>query len=70
MVDFVKGLNIKTIKTKYGEILKCGINVGDLVSDENKINEGGWINFTIKKGKSGNWYAEVNENKESNNAQT
>lgn len=62
-VNFVKGLNVKTIKTKYGEILNCGINLESIVCDENKVTESGWINFTLKKGKSGNWYAEVKENK-------
>ena len=67
MVDFVKGLNVKTIKTKYGEILKCGLNTQAFFCDENKITESGWVNFTMKKGKSGSWYAEINENKGDNN---
>ena len=34
------------------------------------MNDKGWVNFDIKKGKSGNWYAELNtygQNFEGNN---
>lgn len=61
--NFVKGLSIRTVKTKYGEILNCGIKLEDLIADESKFTPEGWLNFTIKKGKSGNWYAEMRENK-------
>ena len=62
-IHFVKGMNVRTIKTKYGELLNCGIKVEDFFCDENKVSAEGWVNFTIKKGKSGNWYAEVRKNK-------
>jgi hypothetical protein len=53
----------------YGDILKCGINVSDFC-DNNLMNERGWINFDIKKGKSGKWYAEINNyGKNDNNNQ-
>lgn len=57
--QFVKGFKVKPQETKYGEILKCGINITEFC-DNNKMNDRGWVNFDIKKGKSGNWYAELN----------
>lgn len=57
--QFVKGLNIKTKTTQYGDIIKVGINVNDFC-DQNPMNERGYVNFDIKKGKSGKWYAELN----------
>jgi hypothetical protein len=33
--------------------------IGDFC-DENPMNERGWVNFDIKQGRSGNWYAELN----------
>lgn len=57
--QFVKGLRVKTKTTQYGDIIKCGINVSDFC-ENNLMNERGYINFDIKKGKSGNWYAEIN----------
>lgn len=67
--QFVKGLNVKHKDTQYGVILKCGINITEFC-DNNKMNDKGWVNFDIKKGKSGNWYAELNtygQNFEGNN---
>lgn len=57
--QFVKGLNIKTKTTQYGDIIKVGINVSDFC-DKNPMNERGYINFDIKKGKTGKWYTELN----------
>ena len=51
MAEFAKGMNIKAIETKYGELLKIGINVEKI--KENPINNG-WFNVTIKRGKDTN----------------
>lgn len=55
--NFAKGVNVKVVKTQYGEIIKLGINyekVGD-----NPINEDGWINLDILTSKNGKKYAVV-----------
>lgn len=57
--QFVEGVKLNTKTTQYGDIIKCGINIVDFC-DKNKMNEKGWVNFDIKKGKSGKWYAELN----------
>lgn len=51
MAEFAKGMNIKAIQTKYGELLKIGINVEKI--KENPINND-WLNVTIKRGKNTN----------------
>lgn len=61
MVDFAKGVNIKTVQTKYGEIIKVGIKLEDFAN--NFINENGFINFDIKTAKNGNKYAEIDNYK-------
>ena len=53
--DFAKGLNVKVQETKFGDIIKLGINVEAVM--ENPINEQGFINVEIKKAKSGKLYA-------------
>lgn len=58
MVDFAKGVKVKTVQTKYGEILKVGINLD--VFATNPITDSGYINFDIKTSKSGSKYAEIN----------
>jgi hypothetical protein len=55
--QFAKGVNVKTIQTKYGEIIKVGINTEKIF--ENNISENGWVNFDIKKSKTGTLYAEI-----------
>ena len=52
MTDFAKGVNIKSVKTKYGEILKVGIKLEEF--SENPINERGYINFDILRSKESN----------------
>ena len=68
--QFVKGFKVKSQETKYGEIIKCGINVNEFC-EGNLMNDKGWINFDIKRGKeSGKLYAELNtynQNFEGNN---
>ena len=61
MVDFAKGVNVKTVQTKYGEIIKVGIKLEDFAN--NYITESGYINFDIKTSKSGNKYAEIDNYK-------
>ena len=59
--NFAKGVNVKVVKTQYGEIIKLGINyekVGD-----NPINEDGWINLDILTSKNGKKYAVVDDYK-------
>lgn len=53
--DFAKGLTVKVQETKFGDIIKVGINVEAVM--ENPINEQGFINIEIKKAKSGKLYA-------------
>lgn len=52
MTEFAKGVNIKTVQTKYGEILKVGINLEEFAN--NPINDRGYINFDILRGKESN----------------
>lgn len=51
MAKFAKGMNVKAIQTKYGELLKIGINVEKI--KENPTNND-WLNVTIKRGKDTN----------------
>lgn len=60
MAEFAKGINVKTIKTKFGEIIKLGINAEQFV-EGNEINESGFINIELKKSKSGEFYAVIPE---------
>ena len=53
--DFAKCLTVKVQETKFGDIIKVGINVEAVM--ENPINEQGFINIEIKKAKSGKLYA-------------
>lgn len=53
--EFTKGVNLKTVETKYGEIIKVGINLDEIA---NNPKNGSWVNFDIKKGKSGSYYAQ------------
>lgn len=59
---FIKGLNLKTVRTKYGEIIKAGLNLDEFTA-YHKPNERGWINFDILKSKTGSYYAVVNDSK-------
>ena len=62
MVDFPKGINVKTIETKFGDIISVGINLNNF--GDNPSTESGWVNFSIKKSKNGTWYAELYSKKE------
>lgn len=52
MTNFAKGVNLKSVKTKYGEILKVGIKLEEFAN--NPINERGYINFDILRAKETN----------------
>lgn len=59
--NFAKGVNIKVVKTQYGEILKLGINYKEL--SNNPINEDGWINLDILTSRNGKKYAVIDDYK-------
>lgn len=52
MANFAKGVNLKSVKTKYGEILKVGIKLEEFAN--NPINDRGYINFDILRAKETN----------------
>lgn len=52
MAEFAKGIRVKSQKTKYGEIIKLGINLEEFT--ENPINERGFINIDILRAKTDN----------------
>lgn len=60
MAEFAKGVNCKTIKTKFGEIIKLGINV-EQFCEGNEVNDSGFINVEVKKSKSGEYYVVLAE---------
>lgn len=51
MANFVKKMNIKAVKTQYGEILKIGIHK-DLFKENNV--SGDWFNVDVLRAKEGN----------------
>ena len=55
--DFAKGISVKVQETKFGDIIRLGINVEQIA--ENPINEAGFINIELKKSKTGNLYATI-----------
>lgn len=62
---FADGLKIKSYQTKYGEILKLGIKSDNFMEFLAKYtNDRGYCNIDVLKGKSGNWYGELNQYKE------
>lgn len=54
-LDFAKGVSVKVQETKFGDIIKLGVNVEQFL--ENEPNEAGFINIEIKKSKAGKMYA-------------
>ena len=60
-VEFCSGVSIRSKETQYGEILYVGINW--LEFQKNPLNKQSYVNFAIKKGKSGKYYAELNQDK-------
>jgi hypothetical protein len=53
--EFAKGVSVKVQETKFGDIIKLGVNVEQFL--ENEPNEAGFINIEIKKSKTGKMYA-------------
>lgn len=58
--QFVSGVSIRPQATKYGEILKVGINLENF---KNNPQNSGWVNFEILKNKEGKYYAVIDEYK-------
>ncbi len=56
-IDFAKGISVKVQETKFGDIIKLGVNVEQFL--ENEPNEAGFINVEIKKSKAGKMYAVI-----------
>lgn len=61
MTEFAKGMNVKVVPTKYGEIIKLGVQIEKF--SENPINDDGWINIDILTSKNGKKYAVVDDYK-------
>lgn len=60
-MEFAKGINIRTVKTQYGEIIKLGIDTEKI--KENPLN-GTWLNIDLKKSKEKDeWYQSINDYK-------
>lgn len=55
--EFAKGVSVKVQETKFGDIIKVGLNVEEIM--ENPINDEGFINIEIKKSKAGKMFATV-----------
>lgn len=53
--EFAKGVSVKVQETKFGDIIKLGVNVEQFL--ENEPNEAGFINIEIKKSKASKMYA-------------
>ena len=63
-IKYPKKMNVKAVKTQYGEILKLGIHK-DLFKD-NEV-KGDWLNIDILRSKEGNKpYLVINEYKPTN----
>lgn len=54
-VEFAKGVSCRHLETKFGDIIKLGVNVEQFC--ENEINEQGFVNIEIKKSKKGEYFA-------------
>lgn len=57
-MEFAKGINVKTVNTQYGDIIKLGINKTEI---QENITEGDWLNIDLKKSKEGKWYQCIND---------
>lgn len=55
--NFAKGMNVKVVPTKYGDIIKIGVQIEKF--SKNPINDDGWINIDILTSKNGKKYAVV-----------
>ena len=59
-IEFAKGVHLRGINTPFGDYISVGINLAEF--SENDMNSKGFINFSIKKSKSGNYYAQLDYN--------
>lgn len=59
--NFAKGVSVKIVNSKYGEITKVDINLEKIC--ENDCSNG-WLNFDILKSKEGKPYAVISEYKQ------
>lgn len=61
-IKFVDGLMVKPPHEKAPDFVKCAISIKreELVGWLQK-QEGEWVNLDIKVGKTGKWYASVND---------
>lgn len=55
--QFANGIIVRPIETKYGQLIKLGINKESILN--NPYNDRGWFFVALKTSKSGNMYAEV-----------
>lgn len=67
--EFVDGLIVKPPRDNAPDFVKCSI----LIKRKDLVNwlrskDDDWINIDVKMGKSGKWYAEVNNWKPSQNS--
>lgn len=61
MGEFANGIKVNTFHGDYDDIINVGINVNEI--KDNPVNEKGFVNISIKKAKSGDWYQQLNEYK-------
>ena len=59
--NFAKGVSVKIVKSKYGEITKVGVNLEKICEND---CPNGWLNFDILKSKEGKPYAVISEYKQ------
>lgn len=55
--QFANGITVRAIDTKYGQLIKFGINKDSIL--DNPYNERGWVNIVLKTSKAGKMYAEI-----------
>jgi len=57
---YINGIKIKEVETKYGTLLKLGINVDKFVSEmEKHKNEKGYVNLNVNKRKEVGQYGDT-----------
>ena len=60
--EFAKGVKATKVETKYGDIIKLGINLEQFC--ENEVNDRGYINIEIKTSKQGQPYVVIQKQQE------
>ena len=60
--EFAKGVKATKVETKYGDIIKLGINLEQFC--ENEVNDKGYINIEIKTSKQGQPYVVIQKQQE------